>query len=161
MEKNILLEVGGERTLEDPSRIAFLMSRFDVSDDRNSGVCFVKGCIEGSENERESVSVSFEDTNIKGFNLGFNIDAYQGEPNLPLSDRTPSIPDLEPRGKPGVKGAFAHGQNAENAGKLINYCKEGKYNNSVGYKHQNAYTDEKGRTLYATLYSLVRLSENS
>jgi hypothetical protein len=86
-KKNILLEVGGERTLEDPSRIAFLMSRFDVSDDRNSGFCFVKGCIEGSENERESVSVSFEDTN--------NIDAYQGEPNLPLSDRTPSIPDLE------------------------------------------------------------------
>ena len=94
-KKNILLEVGGERTLEDPSRIAFLMSRFDVSDDRNSGFCFVKGCIEGNENERESVSVSFEDTNIKGFNIGFNIDAYQGEPNLPLSDRTPSIPDLE------------------------------------------------------------------
>ena len=58
-------------------------------------------------------------------------------------------------------GVLKRKANAENAGKLINYCKEGKYNNSVGYKHQDAYTDEKGRTLYATLYSLVRLSENS
>ncbi|MCO5367823.1 T6SS immunity protein Tli4 family protein [Pseudomonas alliivorans] len=93
-KKNVLLEIGGERTLGDPSRIALLMSRFDTSDDKHSGFCFVKGCIEGKENERESLSASFEDTDKKGFNIGFNIDAYQGEPNLPLSDRTPSIPDL-------------------------------------------------------------------
>ncbi|KMY01888.1 hypothetical protein V476_12345 [Pseudomonas syringae KCTC 12500] len=84
-----------------------------------------------------------------------------GEKYHPGDGTVPVYSGAAPRGKPGVKGAFAHGQNAENAGKLINYCKEGKYNNSVGYKHQNAYTDEKGRTLYATLYSLVRLSENS
>ncbi|MEE4345133.1 T6SS immunity protein Tli4 family protein [Pseudomonas alliivorans] len=94
-KKNVLLEIGGERTLSDPSRIASLMSRFDASEDKHSGFCFVKGCIEGKENERESLSASFEDSDNKGFNIGFNIDAYQGEPNLPLSDRTPSIPDLE------------------------------------------------------------------
>ncbi|MEE3936593.1 T6SS immunity protein Tli4 family protein [Pseudomonas viridiflava] len=94
-KKNVLLEIGGERTLSDPSRIASLMSRFDASENMHSGFCFVKGCIEGKENERESLSASFGDTDNKGFTIGFNIDAYQGEPNPPLSDRTPSIPDLE------------------------------------------------------------------
>ncbi|MEE4665992.1 hypothetical protein V2J91_26490 [Pseudomonas alliivorans] len=61
----MLLEIGGERTLGDPSRIALLMSRFDTSDDKHSGFCFVKGCIEGKENERESLSASFEDTEKK------------------------------------------------------------------------------------------------
>lgn len=81
-----------------------------------------------------------------------------GDKYHPGDSTVPVYSGAAPRGMFGVKGAFAHGQNS---GKLIQYCKEGKYNNTTGYRHQYAYADEKGRTLYATLYSLIRLSENS
>lgn len=94
-KNNILLELGGEQTLEDSSRLVSLMSRFSASDDSISGFCFIKGCIIGEDNERESLNISFNDAKNKAFNIAFNIDAYQGEPNLPLSDRKPSIPEME------------------------------------------------------------------
>jgi len=73
----------------------------------------------------------------------------------PGDGTVPAFSSSSPRGKPGVKGAFAHGQNS---GMLNHYCKTGTFNDSAGYGHQDAYTDKAGRTQYATLYSLVRLS---
>ncbi|WP_028687933.1 esterase/lipase family protein [Pseudomonas fulva] len=73
----------------------------------------------------------------------------------PGDGTVPAFSSSSPRGKPGVKGAFAHGQNS---GALNQYCKTGIFNQSTGYGHQDAYTDKAGRTRFATLYSLVRLS---
>lgn len=95
-----------------------------------------------------------------------NLDAHiqlNGKLQLIVGEKThagdgtvPVYSASAPKGKPGVLGAFAHGKNAS----LLNsYCKEGKFNNTTGYVHQGAYTDKAGRTLYSTLYSLVRLSE--
>jgi len=56
-----------------------------------------------------------------------------------------------------VLGAFAHEQNS---GLLNRYCKEGIFNNTVGYGHQDAYTDKAGSTQFATLYSLIRISSS-
>ncbi|WP_336333406.1 hypothetical protein [Pseudomonas putida] len=56
-----------------------------------------------------------------------------------------------------TRAAFAHGNNS-----TLNPedCRQGTYNNSSGYEHQNAYNDTKGRTLFATLYSIVRVSQH-
>lgn len=75
----------------------------------------------------------------------------------PGDGTVPAFSSTAPRGKPGVLGAFAHGQNG---GLLNRYCKEGAFNNTVGYGHQNAYTDKAGRTQFATLYSLIRISSS-
>ncbi|MFF5864584.1 esterase/lipase family protein [Pseudomonas sp. NPDC012596] len=56
-----------------------------------------------------------------------------------------------------TRAAFAHGNNST---LNPNACKEGTFNNSSGYEHQNAYNDSKGRTLFATLYSIVRISQH-
>lgn len=73
----------------------------------------------------------------------------------PGDGTVPAFSSSAPRGKKEVKAAFAHGQNSDG---LNQYCKTGPFNNSKGYGHQDAYTDKSGRTLFATLYSLVRLS---
>jgi len=59
------------------------------------------------------------------------------------------------RAFPNVKAASAHGKNSVGH---PNVCETGAYNQTTGYEHQNAYNDPDGRTLYATLYSIVRLS---
>lgn len=85
-------------------------------------------------------------------------DKYQlivGNKYHPGDGTVPVYSSSAPRGKPGVLGAFAHGQNS---GALNRYCKEGAFNSTAGYGHQDAYTDKAGRTVYATLYSLIRLS---
>ncbi|MEE4745119.1 alpha/beta hydrolase [Pseudomonas alliivorans] len=100
--------------------------------------------------------------NLTGDNLDSKLrlnDRYTltvGDTYHPGDGTVPVYSGSAPRGVSGVKGAFAHGMNS---GKFNRYCKEGKYNNTVGYKHQDAYTDKDGRTLYATLYSLIRLSQ--
>ncbi|MDB6141992.1 MAG: hypothetical protein JWP80_1036 [Pseudomonas sp.] len=84
-------------------------------------------------------------------NMTFGPMSYPGDGTVPV------FSSAAPRGESGVKGVFAHG---ENAGPFNNYCCEGLYNKESGYDHQGAYGDALGRTLYATLYSLVRLSGN-
>ncbi len=83
---------------------------------------------------------------------------YELEVSDPVHAGDGTVPvysSASPRGKAGVLGAFAHGQNN---GLLNNHCRIGKYNCSVGYKHQDAYNDEAGRSTFATLYGLIRLS---
>ena len=75
--------------------------------------------------------------------------AHAGDGTVPVYS------SASPRGKIGVLGAFAHGQNN---GMLNHHCRIGKYNCTVGYKHQNAYNDKDGRSTFATLYGLIRLS---
>ncbi|WP_336334041.1 alpha/beta hydrolase [Pseudomonas putida] len=75
----------------------------------------------------------------------------------PGDGTVPAFSSTAPRGKTGVKAAFAHGLNN---GPLNSYCKPGQYNDKTGYKHQEAYTDKFGRTQFATLYSLIRLSSH-
>lgn len=75
--------------------------------------------------------------------------AHAGDGTVPVYS------SASPRGKIGVLGAFAHGQNN---GILNHHCRIGKYNCTVGYKHQNAYNDKDGRSTFATLYGLIRLS---
>lgn len=78
-----------------------------------------------------------------------------GPKYYPGDGTVPAFSSSAPRGKKEVKAAFAHGQNSDG---MNQYCKIGQFNNSKGYGHQDAYTDKSGRTLFATLYSLVRLS---
>jgi len=56
-----------------------------------------------------------------------------------------------------TQAAFAHGNNSALNPEV---CRQGDFNNSAGYEHQNAYNDSKGRTLFATLYSIVRISQH-
>jgi hypothetical protein len=81
--------------------------------------------------------------------LTFGPVSYPGDGTVPVFSA------VAPRGCVGVKGAFAHGCNS---GPFNTYCKEGAYNKTSGYAHQEAYADPDKRTLYATLYGLVRLS---
>jgi len=103
-----------------------------------------------------------ESAKLTGDNLDAEI-TLNGLYSLKISDgfypgdgTVPAFSSTAPRGKKGVKAVFAHGQNG---GKLNQYCKPGEHNNATGYKHQDAYTDKFGRTQFATLYSLIRLSE--
>lgn len=72
-----------------------------------------------------------------------------GDGTVPVSSSASS------RAFPNVRAAFAHGKNSM---EHPNACRTGAYNRTAGYEHQNAYNDPDGRTLYATLYSIVRLS---
>ncbi|MDU8457796.1 lipase/acyltransferase domain-containing protein [Pseudomonas syringae group sp. J254-4] len=80
-----------------------------------------------------------------------------GPKTSPGDGTVPVISAASSRSHPNVEAAFAHGKNSKN---YPNVCKEGEYNNSPGYAHQNAYNDPKGRTQYATLYSLVKISKH-
>ncbi|MFK0314569.1 esterase/lipase family protein [Pseudomonas sp. NPDC090233] len=75
----------------------------------------------------------------------------------PGDGTVPVISSASSRASPNVKGAFAHGINTL---KHPHACKAGLYNKTAGYEHQNAYNDPDGRTLYATLYSIVRISSH-
>ncbi|MFK0312659.1 alpha/beta hydrolase [Pseudomonas sp. NPDC090233] len=80
-----------------------------------------------------------------------------GPKTSPGDGTVPMISSASSRNFSNVKAAFAHGINS------VNYpeaCRAGAYNNTVGYEHQSAYNDKDGRTLYATLYSIVRISAN-
>ncbi|WP_122671645.1 alpha/beta hydrolase [Pseudomonas viridiflava] len=80
-----------------------------------------------------------------------------GPKTSPGDGTVPVVSAASSRDYPNVKGAFAHGKNSAAYPKV---CKEGSHNNSPGYAHQDAYNDKDGRTQYATLYSLIRISKH-
>jgi len=80
-----------------------------------------------------------------------------GPKSTPGDGTVPIFSSASSRAFPNVRAAFAHGKNTV---QHPNVCKTGLYNNTAGYEHQNAYNDPDGRTLYATLYSIVRLSSH-
>ncbi|MCQ9473766.1 alpha/beta hydrolase [Pseudomonas alliivorans] len=80
-----------------------------------------------------------------------------GPKTSPGDGTVPVVSAASSRNYPNVKGAFAHGKNST---AYPNVCKEGSHNNSPGYAHQEAYNDQSGRTQYATLYSLIRISKD-
>jgi hypothetical protein len=50
-----------------------------------------------------------------------------------------------------VRGAFEHG----------NYGPPGRYNQLDGYEHASSYRDAGGRTLFATLYAIVKIAQDA
>ncbi|WP_145193614.1 triacylglycerol lipase [Pseudomonas sp. URMO17WK12:I11] len=119
------------------------------------------GTIEWSANSLQGLDI--KTANLSSDNLDAEITLNGlytlsiGPGYYPGDGTVPAFSSSAPRGKRGVQGAFAHGQN----GGLINhYCKVGAFNNTAGYGHQDAYTDKAGRTQFATLYSLVRISNS-
>ena len=86
-----------------------------------------------------------------GYKFSIGPKTSPGDGTVPMSSSASS------RKHPNVKAAFAHGKSSH---LFPDACKAGLYNNSPGYEHQNAYNDTEGRTLYATLYSIVRVSKD-
>ncbi|NAS99996.1 hypothetical protein CU664_06830 [Pseudomonas syringae pv. actinidifoliorum] len=87
----------------------------------------------------------------RGYKFNFGPKTSPGDGTVPVISAASS------RNFPNVEAAFAHGKNSKNH---PNVCKEGAHNNSSGYAHQDAYNDPKGRTQYATLYSIVKISKH-
>lgn len=86
-----------------------------------------------------------------GFKFSFGPKISPGDGTVPV------VSSASSRNFPQVKAAFAHGKNST---LHPNVCRVGAHNNSPGYDHQSAYNDPNGRTLYATLYGIVRISKN-
>ncbi|MFJ4114786.1 esterase/lipase family protein [Pseudomonas sp. NPDC089758] len=86
-----------------------------------------------------------------GYKFSFGPKYSPGDGTVPVCSAASS------RAFPTTRAAFAHGNNSTLYPKV---CRHGKFNNSSGYEHQNAYNDTKGRTLFATLYSIVRISQH-
>lgn len=86
-----------------------------------------------------------------GFKFSFAPKISPGDGTVPV------VSSASSRDYHQVKAAFAHGKNST---LHPDVCKTGMYNNTPGYDHQSAYNDPDGRTLYATLYSIVRISKN-
>ncbi|WP_336333408.1 alpha/beta hydrolase [Pseudomonas putida] len=84
-----------------------------------------------------------------GYKFGF------GPKNSPGDGTVPMVSSASSRNHRNVQAAFAHGKNSST---FPDACKNGLYNDSHGYEHQSSYNDPEGRTLFATLYSIVRIS---
>lgn len=72
-----------------------------------------------------------------------------GEPDCP-GDGTVPVYSGEAPGKAGIAMSFAHGQGHP-----------GKSNEHFGYDHQGSYGDEHGRSLYATMYAIVKIAQQA
>ncbi|MFJ4056833.1 T6SS immunity protein Tli4 family protein [Pseudomonas sp. NPDC089743] len=86
-----------------------------------------------------------------GYKFSFGPKYSPGDGTVPVCSAASS------RAFPTTRAAFAHGDNSTLYPKV---CRHGKFNNSSGYEHQNAYNDTKGRTLFTTPYSIVRISQH-
>ncbi|BDM22734.1 MULTISPECIES: triacylglycerol lipase [Pseudomonas] len=86
-----------------------------------------------------------------GYKFTFAPKYSPGDGTVPLCSSASS------RDFPTTRAAFAHGNNS-----TLNptACRQGIYNNSTGYEHQSSYNDTKGRSLFATLYSIARVSQH-
>lgn len=71
------------------------------------------------------------------------------DPDCP-GDGTVPVYSGEAPGKAGIAMSFAHGQG-----------KPGACNSYFGYDHQGSYGDERGRTLFATLYAVIKIAQQA
>jgi len=71
-----------------------------------------------------------------------------------IDDPRPTAPGPmysgEAPGKAGIAVSFAHGQG-----------KPGKCNEHFGYDHQGSYGDEPKRSLYASMYAIIKIAQQA
>lgn len=72
-----------------------------------------------------------------------------GEPDCP-GDGTVPVYSGEAPDEAGIAMSFSHGQGHP-----------GKSNEHFGYDHQGSYGDEHGRSLYATMYAIVKIAQQA
>nr|WP_057924165.1 hypothetical protein [Burkholderia ambifaria] len=72
-----------------------------------------------------------------------------GEPDCP-GDGTVPVYSGEAPGKTGIAMSFAHG-----------HGNPGRCNAHFGYDHQGSYGDEHGRSLYATMYAIIKIAQQA
>lgn len=71
------------------------------------------------------------------------------EPDCP-GDGTVPVYSGEAPGKAGIAMSFAHGQG-----------RPGRHNDSFGYDHQGSYGDESRRSLFATMYAVIKIAQQA
>lgn len=72
-----------------------------------------------------------------------------GEPDCP-GDGTVPLPSGEAPGKAGIALSFAHGQG-----------NPGQCNEHFSYDHQGSYGDKHGRSLYASMYAIIKIAQQA
>lgn len=72
-----------------------------------------------------------------------------GEPDCP-GDGTVPLPSGEAPGKAGIALSFAHG-----------HGNPGKCNEYFSYDHQGSYGDKHGRSLYASMYAIIKIAQQA
>ena len=72
-----------------------------------------------------------------------------GEPDCP-GDGTVPLPSGEAPGKAGIALSFAHG-----------HGNPGKCNEHFSYDHQGSYGDKHGRSLYASMYAIIKIAQQA
>ncbi|SAL70823.1 hypothetical protein AWB71_04315 [Caballeronia peredens] len=70
-------------------------------------------------------------------------------PDCPGDGTVPCYSGAAP-GKAGIAGSFAHGQG-----------NQGQQNEHFGYDHQGSYGDKHQRSLYATMYAIVKIAQQA
>jgi hypothetical protein len=70
-------------------------------------------------------------------------------PDCPGDGTVPCYSGAAP-GKAGIAGSFAHGQGST-----------GKHNEHFGYDHHGSYGDKHQRSLYATMYAIVKIAQQA
>lgn len=71
------------------------------------------------------------------------------KPDCP-GDGTVPILSGEASAKAGIAMSFSHGQQSH-----------GKHNSAFGYDHQGSYGDKEGRSLYATMFAIVKIAQGA
>jgi hypothetical protein len=95
----------------------------------------------------EQVTVANDDG--KGtLKLAGNVKLTVSKPDCPGDGTVPRYSGAAPGGKPGVQMIFAHGQD-----------NPGKHNEKFCYDHQNSYADEHKRSLYASMYGIIKVAQ--
>jgi hypothetical protein len=94
------------------------------------------------------ISVSHDDgkgtiSTTSGVKLTFS------EPDCPGDGTVPSCSGAAP-GEAGIAGSFAHGQG-----------NPGQENEHFGYDHQGSYGDKYQRSLFATMYAIVKIAQQA
>jgi pimeloyl-ACP methyl ester carboxylesterase len=77
------------------------------------------------------------------------IELTLGAPDCPGDGTVPCYSGAAP-GKAGIAGSFAHGQG-----------NPGKQNEYFGYDHQGSYGDKHQRSLYATMYAIIKIAQQA
>lgn len=101
-----------------------------------------------SDRDLSKILVSHDDGKGKlltnsGVNLTFS------EPDCPGDGTVPSYSGAAP-GYAGIAGIFAHGQG-----------NPGNQNEHFGYDHQGSYSDKYQRSLYATMYAVIKIASQA
>lgn len=97
----------------------------------------------------EQVTVASDDGNGT-LNLAGNVKLTVSKPDCPGDGTVPCYSGAAPAGKPGVEMVFAHG-----------HGNPGKHNEKFCYDHQNSYVDEHKRSLYASMYGIIKIAQQA